>query len=246
MQENVAEGNRSLLHDSPAARIAELLIVFAAAAVVFLALRPLVGEGPIEGALPAAAAILVQIGLVWLGLRLRNQGWSHFGLRSGRARARTAIGVLWRSIVTLLLAIIGFIFGAIVAANIFGMPDADLSTYNPLAGNLPLLLATLAGVYVTASLGEELIYRGFLINRVEELVGGAAPRRAAIIMALLVSSIMFGLAHWAWGGSGMVQTGFMGLGLGASYLLFGRNLWVTILAHGCMDTMLLVQMYLAG
>jgi membrane protease YdiL (CAAX protease family) len=37
----------------------------------------------------------------------------------------------------------------------------------------------------------------------------------------------------------------MGLALGVSYLVVGRNLWVTILAHAYMDTILMVQMYLA-
>ena len=41
----------------------------------------------------------------------------------------------------------------------------------------------------------------------------------------------------------MVQTGFMGLALGLAYLAVGRNLWVTILAHGYMDTLLMLQMY---
>ena len=37
----------------------------------------------------------------------------------------------------------------------------------------------------------------------------------------------------------------LGLGLGAAYLLCGRKLWVVILAHGYMDTILLVQAYLS-
>ena len=36
----------------------------------------------------------------------------------------------------------------------------------------------------------------------------------------------------------------MGLALGMSYLLVKRNLWVTILAHAYMDTILMLQMYL--
>jgi membrane protease YdiL (CAAX protease family) len=42
----------------------------------------------------------------------------------------------------------------------------------------------------------------------------------------------------------MLQTACMGLAMGASYLLVGRNLWVTVLAHMVMDTLLLVPMYL--
>lgn len=45
---------------------------------------------------------------------------------------------------------------------------------------------------------------------------------------------------------GIGQTGFMGLALGVSYLIVGRNLWVLILAHAYMDTILMVQMYFAG
>jgi membrane protease YdiL (CAAX protease family) len=36
----------------------------------------------------------------------------------------------------------------------------------------------------------------------------------------------------------------MGLALAASYLLVRRNLWVLVLAHACIDTLLLVQLYL--
>lgn len=59
----------------------------------------------------------------------------------------------------------------------------------------------------------------------------------------MLSSIAFGFAHYAWGLAGMVQTGFMGLALGVAYLAVGRNLWVTILAHGYMDTVLMMHMY---
>lgn len=55
--------------------------------------------------------------------------------------------------------------GSIVAANLMTIPEgADMSGYNYLQGNLPMLLLALAGVYVVSSFGEEVIYRGFLIN----------------------------------------------------------------------------------
>lgn len=39
----------------------------------------------------------------------------------------------------------------------------------------------------------------------------------------------------------------MGLALGTSYLIVKRNLWVTIIAHAYMETILVLQMYyLAG
>ena len=59
------------------------------------------------------------------------------------------------------------------------------------------------------------------------------PRRAAV----------FGLIHFDWGPVGMVQTAFGGLVLAIAYLKVKRNLWVNILAHGYMDTILMVPLY---
>ena len=134
--------------------------------------------------------------------------------------------------------------GAVVMANIVGMPEeADMSSYDYLRGNPLLLVASLLSVYVTASFGEEFIYRGFLINRIAELGSGS---KAAWRLAVVISSTVFGLIHYDWGIAGMVQTGCMGLALGVSYLVVRGNLWVTILAHGYMDTILFVQLYLAA
>lgn len=125
--------------------------------------------------------------------------------------------------------------------NLASQPDQpDMSGYDAMQENLPMLVLMLLGVYITASFGEEIIYRAFLMNRIAELGLGS---KGAWALAVILSSVAFGLAHFAWGMVGMVQTGFMGLALGVSYLAVGRNLWVTILAHGYMDTMLMLQMY---
>ena len=39
---------------------------------------------------------------------------------------------------------------------------------------------------------------------------------------------------------------FVGLALGVSYLVVGRNLWVMILAHVYLDTSLFLQIYFAA
>jgi len=131
----------------------------------------------------------------------------------------------------------------VVAANIVGIPEgADMSGYNYLQGNLVRLLLALPAVYVVSSFGEEVVYRGFLINRLAELT----PKKPRWWIAVIVSGLIFGLAHYTWGFVGIVETGFMGIALGAAYLKLGRNLWLTILAHAYMDTILFVQMYLGG
>ena len=109
------------------------------------------------------------------------------------------------------------------------------------AANIAMLfLVSLAAIYVVSSLGEEVVYRGFLINRLEELFGGG---RKATWVAVILSSLIFGLAHFGWGIVGVVQTTFMGFALAGSYLLFRRNLWILVAAHAYMDTVLIVPMY---
>ena len=104
-----------------------------------------------------------------------------------------------------------------------------------------MLVVSLASIYVVSSFGEEVIYRGFLLNRFTDLLGDS---RTATWVAVILSSLIFGLAHFGWGIVGVVQTTFMGLALAGSYFLFKRNLWVLVAAHAYLDTALIVPLYL--
>ncbi|MCA9186877.1 MAG: CPBP family intramembrane glutamic endopeptidase [Pirellulaceae bacterium] len=126
---------------------------------------------------------------------------------------------------------------------VVGRPEAaDVEKYNFLQGNLPLTLLALGSVYLISAFAEEVIYRGFLMTRIGEM---SARRRWSRPVALVVSSLAFGLIHSDWGFAGMVQASCMGVALGTSYLIVRRNLWVTILAHAYMDTILVLQTYLS-
>ena len=67
----------------------------------------------------------------------------------------------------------------------------------------------------------------------------------AWIWAVVISSIVFGLAHYSWGPMGIGQTTFMGAALAIAWIKAKRNLWVVIIAHAYMDLILMVQMYLS-
>jgi hypothetical protein len=45
-----------------------------------------------------------------------------------------------------------------------------------------------------------------------------------------------GTAHYYKGPSGVIDSGVAGLVLGAAYMVAGRSLWASILAHGFIDT----------
>jgi membrane protease YdiL (CAAX protease family) len=56
-------------------------------------------------------------------------------------------------------------------------------------------------------------------------------------------SVLFGLGHFYKGPAGMIDSGVAGLILGSAYLLSGRNLWTSILAHGLIDTFGVMALY---
>jgi uncharacterized protein len=223
-------------------RAAEILLVFAVALLVIAVGWTLVGEDPLARQAVVWIANVAMLGTVWLGLWIRGQGWAHFGLRIRPFGLKALVRAVVESVVVLVVALAAFILGSIVMMNVGGAPEpADMSGYDYLRGNLPMLLLALAAVYTVSSFGEEVIYRGFLMNRLAELGGGT---RTAWGASIAISAVVFGLVHFTWGIVGIVQTAFMGVALAVAYLVLKRNLWVLILTHAYVDTLLLVQLYL--
>ena len=81
-------------------------------------------------------------------------------------------------------------------------------------------------VSLTAGLVEELLFRGYLMW----YFGALGPTW----MALLVSSLLFGIGHAYQGAAGIAKTGAVGLFLGALYWLSG-SLWIPIVLHAIVD-----------
>jgi hypothetical protein len=67
---------------------------------------------------------------------------------------------------------------------------------------------------------------------------------AAYWIGVVVVAVLFGYGHYYKGPSGIVDSGVAGLILGAAYLLSGRDLWTCILAHGFIDTLAVVAVFL--
>ena len=222
----------------------EIATVFSPVVLVVIAFRMTRLNDPMLLVGAVWVANVLMLGLIWTGIRIRVESWRSIGLPFGYPRMGDVGWSFLKSIPIFLFAIGAFILGTVVMANIVGVPDgADMTKYNYLRGNLPMLLISLAGVYIVSSFGEEVVYRGFLITRLEPLFGGRSG--TALSWVVIASSIIFGFAHFEWGAMGIVQPTCMGAALGIAFLLCKRNLWPLVLAHGYMDTLLLTQLYLA-
>lgn len=65
------------------------------------------------------------------------------------------------------------------------------------------------------------------------------------MIGLVFTSIVFGLVHFYQGLGGILGVGFVGLVYGIVYLVSGRNLWVTIIAHSLTGTSYFIILYLS-
>lgn len=178
---------------------------------------------------------LVLIG--WLSLRLRGLGWRSVGLTRPASWARTIALAILAGIALQLLS--EFVTEPLIE-RLTGQA-ADLSSFQSLVGNLPATLSMLALVWTLAAFGEEMSYRGYVLERAAALGHGS---KTAYLVAMLVVSALFGLGHFYQGVSGVLGSTFSGLLFGTLYLASGRNLWLPILAHGFSDTIGLVLIYL--
>lgn len=224
--------------------LGEMLLVFLPAFLFIKLGSSWAGEDLIRSYSIVWVANILMLVMIWTSLKLRGQSWKEFGLTFNRVTLKQGLRILGQSLLVFIFATSCFVLGAIIMADITGFPEsADFSRYDFLRDNLEGLLLSLLGVYFISSFAEEVIYRAFLINRIVEITQSFKYRK---IIAVLLSSVFFGLIHYEWGLMGMVQTGFMGFAMGISYFLLKKRLWTLIIAHIYMDTLLFVQIYLAS
>lgn len=122
---------------------------------------------------------------------------------------------------------------------LFGAPEIN-PAYHYLAGNNAALPGTLIAVVLRAGVGEEIVWRGFLFERLRTLLGsGAGPA----LTALLISSALFGLGHYPDQGlAGVEQAAVVGLVYGGMFLATGR-LWLSMATHAAFNVTAVLIIY---
>lgn len=214
----------------------EVLLVALLTAFVFLSELTLRAMGvlalpPELRTLPALLA--GALAAAWLAWR-RGDAIRALGL----ARRTSWLRTLGWALAILIAFILAQNMAALVAAQ-WSIPAPDYSRYDYLRGNWLAAIAAWLLLIATAAIPEELLYRGFLLGRLEELVGAG---RAGVFIALIGQALVFGLTHFQWGIGGILMTTLMGLVWGAGYLLAGRNLRAVILAHSLAHLLLVLQL----
>ena len=120
-----------------------------------------------------------------------------------------------------------------------GVPDASLVL--DLVTESPTMFALwIVGVaWLAAGTGEELLYRGFLMDRLARVSG----LRGKPWLVIVIQAALFGLPHAYQGWGGVLVTGTVGLFLGWLRWRMNGNLWACIIAHAAVDTIAMGAYY---
>ena len=177
------------------------------------------------------------LAVAWASLRLRGLRWRDVGLSlPARWPRLVATGVAWGVAMWLL----EFYVTMPVLDRLLGY-GTDLSTFHEVAGNAGVLAIYLSASWLLAAFGEEMVWRGYALSRLAELIGSGTRAWA---LALVVVNVAFGLAHLYQGWNGVIQAAVGGALLGVLYLASGRNLVAPIVAHGLGNSLDFILMYL--
>ena len=183
---------------------------------------------------PNEVPIFFVLGL--LSMRLRDGGWSAIGFKRPDSWRKLVLIAL--AAAALRIALGDFVIDE-VTSRFWPEPTAPAGV-NELAGNWRLALLYLGIVWTFAAFGEEIAYRGYLMQRAAD-VGGRTM--IAWWISVIAIAILFGYGHYYKGPAGILDSGLAGVILGAAFLLSGRNLWACVLAHGFIDTFGIVAVY---
>lgn len=182
---------------------------------------------------------LVILGLMLVSLLIRREHISTMGFKRPQS---------W-------LEMAGFVFAAALLMQLFDagviMPilnrltgtTIDYSGFASLQGNLGQLLAILTLSWTLAAVGEELAYRGYLQKVLGNLLGNSL---VGVLLTVVISSMLFGLAHLEQGLIGVVVTTVDALFFSWLKRRYDNNLWAPILAHGFYNSIGVIIFYFTG
>ncbi len=175
--------------------------------------------------LPVGAVLV----LVWA--RWSHTLWPQLGLaRPGSWMATVLVGLVF-----------GVAFKLIMKAVIMPLLGADPinQAYHFLAGNRAMLPTAVWAMFA-AGFGEELVFRGYLFERLGRLIGSGPRAKTAIV---LLTTLWFGAAHYLnQGFAGVTQGVIFGLVFGTIAMVTGR-IWLLMIAHTAFDLTALSIIY---
>lgn len=118
--------------------------------------------------------------------------------------------------------------------------DPINQAFHYLVGNRAALPQAIYMMIVVAGFGEETVFRGYLFERLGKLFGSSLWAKTLIV---LLTSGLFGVAHYPLQGlAGVQQATIVGLLFGTIFAITGR-IWMLMIAHAAFDLTALAIIY---
>lgn len=171
-------------------------------------------------------------------LKRQVSSWKEIGLRRPPNWVKTILSGVgaWVGALVIFVLAQNLAVGVMTALGV--TPTAiDQSRFDSIIGNLPFLILMVTLAWTTIAFGEELFYRAFIVSR---LMDHATMGKWG---AILISGTLFGIVHFAEGPIGILSNGTFGILFAWIYVRSDRNLWITIIAHGLLNTLRFVLLY---
>jgi membrane protease YdiL (CAAX protease family) len=182
-------------------------------------------------------SIVTAWALISWRLRCRNSRWHIFGWHRPKNWNRTLVLVF--SGVLVLHGLIRLLKPWIT--ELTGQP-LDISLFQGLRGDFAALVGGLFIVWTVAAFGEEMVFRGYVLNRMAQQF---RSRKTGWFVGVLASSLFFGIGHVYQGWTGVILAALAGGVYCAAYFLDRRCLWAPILIHGVYDTTAFLILFLS-
>jgi membrane protease YdiL (CAAX protease family) len=184
--------------------------------------------------LPMYAYPFVVLGVVWIYLNFNGESFNSIGFRFSDLKFKAfyiggAIGLTFA-------AFHFWVLGPFIVR--LGFKNANLSDFNFIRHHFInyLLLLLLAAVLVIPY--EEIVFRGFIFNRVKAIF------KKSFLISGIITSILFALYHWQEGCGAVIAIFIFALFITWLYKIFKGNLWYLIFFHLLYDTFMLTMILL--
>ena len=173
----------------------------------------------------------------WISLWFRGMTWRDVGLVNPKSWKRT---LLISAVLTIL--VLGFSIG--ISNIVYGFTGQlpDTSTFDVVKGNWYILAFFVVIVIAMAGFPEELAYRAYFFNRLNDLFGKG---NLGLILGAAASSIIFAWGHWYEGLNAVITTALMALLFVSIYLFSKRNIWSMIIIHSAYDVIAMIAYFLS-
>lgn len=187
------------------------------------------------GFVPLSKTPLI-VALASVSLAIRKLKWKDVGFQRPENWKST---VLWGVVLGFAASVFSLVFTQPILKAVSG-ETPNLELLASIEGNLKMLFVFLGLNWILAAFGEEMSYRGYVLNRVLDYFGGSKTKEW---LTVVIVGTLFGFAHFSQGLIGMIENSVNGILFGALFLASGRNLWLMVILHGVSNTVDMVMIY---